>query len=384
MKVLIVTKASFPYGMAATNRIRSYALGLAANGNDVEVLTIHATEPHNRNPKNQIKGDYHGIRHRYVDSNIRSGSFFRRRFDDLKDYLKSLHLVYKSNCDVVYVFMNSLIKEQFILLTSKLSGKKVVRELCEYPYKKKCIRSAILLKTFRFYDGFVAISHELESYAIKFKRKGASVIKVPILIDNTHPIKEKYEHPRPYIFHGGTLYEHKDAIISTMTAFAKANEILHGRVDFILAGPPSSDLDKLKQIVEKNHLEHNVYFLGQLSHDEIIRYQNGASLCILNKNDNLQNRCGFSTKLGEILYSFTPVITTTVGEAKYWLTDGKSAYITKPGAPKLIADQIIRAFSDEYLLKNIGKEGHRIASENFSCDIQGKRLSFFLNKIVFK
>lgn len=205
MKVLIVTKAPFPYGMAATNRIRSYALGLEANGDDVEVLTVHATEPPNRNPKNQLKGYYQGIRHRYVGSNIRSSSFFKRRFDDFKDFIRSLHLVYKSNCDVVYVYMNSLIKEQFILLASKLGGKKVVRELCEYPYKRKCIRSAILLKTFRFYDGFVAISQELESCALKYKRKNASVIRIPILIDNAHPIKEKYNHSRPYIFHGGTL-----------------------------------------------------------------------------------------------------------------------------------------------------------------------------------
>jgi len=139
MKVLIVTKAPFPYGMAATNRIRSYALGLEANGDDVEVLTVHATEPPNRNPKNQLKGYYQGIRHRYVGSNIRSSSFFKRRFDDFKDFIRSLHLVYKSNCDVVYVYMNSLIKEQFILLASKLGGKKVVRELCEYPYKRKCM-----------------------------------------------------------------------------------------------------------------------------------------------------------------------------------------------------------------------------------------------------
>ena len=44
MKVYILTKQPFPFGMAATNRIIKYAQGLCANGVDCEIITAIRTE----------------------------------------------------------------------------------------------------------------------------------------------------------------------------------------------------------------------------------------------------------------------------------------------------------------------------------------------------
>lgn len=377
MRVLFVTSTPFPNGMAATNRIRNYGIALSDNNIETEVVVYRSTEKVN-NKKNNDNGIWQSIKYKYPFTSIRSNSFIKRRFDDLRDIIWTLHYIFKSKSEVVFIYMNSFFVELLAIIAAKLSNKKLIRELCEYPYYKDCLYSKANLKLFRYYNGIIAISHELELLA-KNTSKNTKILKVPILINTNKYSAEKYQNERPYIFHGGTLTESKDAIISTMKAFALANKQLKGSVDFLLAGPNSSDLAVLKQIVSANSLQDNVKFLGVIPAEEIKKYQNGASLCVLNKNDTLQNRCGFSTKLGEILLSETAVITTTIGEANFWLKNDVSAYITEPHKPELIADLIVKAFSNENQRTTIAKKGKEIAIKNFAISIQGPRLAEFIN-----
>ena len=122
-------------------------------------------------------------------------------------------------------------------------------------------------------------------------------------------------------------------------------------------------------------------FLPLLSHDESLRYQKGAFLTILNKNDNLQNQHGFSTKLGEVLISGTPVITTTVGEANLWLEDGVSAYIVKPGKPEEIAAKIVQAYNNEKERQAIADKGRQVAAQYFNTTYQGQRMKQFFGEL---
>lgn len=381
MKVLIVTSTPFPNGMAAANRIRNYGLGLIENDIEPEVMVYRSTELSNKKNHNNDKGEWNNISYRYPFSSIRSKSFIKRRFDDLRDKLWSLRYIYNSENEAVFIYMNSLFFEALSIISAKFAKKKILRELCEYPYYKKCFLGKANLRLFKFYDGIIAISQELGNVAQKHGKDKLKVLKVPILIDSNNRSPDRYVNEKPYIFHGGTLTEHKDAIVSTMKAFAIANKKLRGSVDFIIAGPKSADTPLLKEIIAANNLQDNVRFIGVISSDEVRKYQNGAALCILNKNDNLQNRCGFSTKLGEVLLSETAVITTTVGEANYWLKNDESAYITEPHKPELIADLIVKAFEDPQKREQIAKKGKEIALRNFDISVQGPRLAEFIRNL---
>ena len=177
------------------------------------------------------------------------------------------------------------------------------------------------------------------------------------------------------------MTERKDAIISTMKAFAQASHKINCGLDFILAGPKSPHEKELAEIIRGNGLQDHVRFLPLLSHDESLRYQKGAFLTILNKNDNLQNQHGFSTKLGEVLISGTPVITTTVGEANLWLEDGVSAYIVKPGKPEEIAAKIVQAYNNEKERQAIAEKGRQVAAQYFNTTYQGQRMKQFFGEL---
>lgn len=387
IKVYIITKQPFPQGMAATKRILCYAKGLVSNHMNCNIIITKRTEISTSYKNRSPKGVFENVQYQYIPtSTLRSNNFIKRRIDDFLTYWSTIFFCITkiSSKDYMHLFLPFGWTYITILILSKLKGIKITRELCEYPCAtrndslyNRIMRQIDLRICFPAFTGFIVISNELEKVAKQYGASRASIIKIPILIDD-NANKEMYIHNKPYIFHGGTMYERKDAIISTMNAFAMSAKKMNYSIDFILIGPPSPHQKELNKIIKENHLENNVIFKGQLSNQEVIRYQNGASLSILNKNDNIQNRCGFSTKLGEILMSRTPVITTTIGEANYYLKNGESAYIVEPHHPELIAQKIIQAFTNNKERVYIGENGYRIAIKYFNYTYQGKRFKEYI------
>ena len=388
MKIYIVTFEPFPHGMAATNRILHYGRGLVAAHTDCEVVIGQRTEFYSRVRNTEAKGLYKGVPFIYPSGHIyRSKSFLKRRLDDIIDFfILLLYLLRNLKVgDRVLLYSSRSFFTILLQLICRAKGVKIAKELCELPFatsndsRLNRARRAILEKyIFPRFDGVIAISNALQDYAMQMV-DASKIIKVPILID-THAYDDivAHEHPRPYIFHGGTMYERKDAIVSTMKAYIKAMNSLETPIDFILAGPQSPHHDELNEMLRQSNLQDRVHFMGQLSHREVLAHQKGAWLSILNKNDNPQNRCGFSTKLGDILLAGTPVVTTTVGEANFYLEDGVNAYITHPHDPDAIASQIIRAASNESERQAIGNGGQQVACKCFDYKQQGLRLAAFL------
>lgn len=392
MKVYILASVPFPIGLAPTNRILHYCKGLVSAGADCEVVAIYRTERQD-NVNKCAKGEFNGIKFRYIPGTTRrSDSFIRRRIDDLLDTIKSLTFILKEvkRGDIVLTYIGGkwIFYTGFIQILCHSKGVRVVRELCELPYatandnlwnrfRRWCYEKVSMPR----FDAFIPISEELALYAQRVAR-GVPYVKVPILVDiNQYVNVVAYHHPRPYIFHAGTMNERKDAIVSTMRAFAKASKKLNYSIDFILAGPKSPHEKELQDIIIENNLENNVHFIGEITHKEVLAYQKGAALSILNKNDNPQNRCGFSTKLGDILLAGVPVVTTTVGEANLFLKDGESAYICVPHNIDAIAEKIEQVFADNHKRVAIGLAGKVVAQNNFDCNIQGVRLRNFFETL---
>lgn len=394
MRVFIITNNPLPNGMASTHRIDCYAKALARQGVTCEVIIYHRTEIYGRKPKNTIgSADLGEYRYQYIGGTpLRGSNVFYRQFSDLMDKFRTTAYLRKQlrQGDVLFLYMS---EEHFLTyLLIRLAHQlniPIVRELCEYPYgtkeetlKIRWKRAFYMRHIFPKLDGAVCISESLYQFAKKHHPHG-HFFKVPILVENSRS-RESYRHTHPYIYHGGTLYERKDAIVSTMQAFGEACVALGKKVDFILSGPPSPHQQELNDLIHRYDIEDNVFFLPQQPPEKVAQYQNGAFLTILNKHDNSQNRNGFSTKLGEVLMSETAVITTTVGEANYWLKDGESAYIVAPGHPELIKEKIIEAFNDEKTRNRIAHNGKLIAEQNFNLSYQGARLHGFFEQLILE
>ena len=68
-KIFIFTAEPFPFGLAATNRIISYAKGFQKNGKKVEVVIFRKTENYANLLNLNSKGTYSGIPFRYLAAN---------------------------------------------------------------------------------------------------------------------------------------------------------------------------------------------------------------------------------------------------------------------------------------------------------------------------
>lgn len=390
MKVYIMVRDGFPYGMAATNRVICYAKGLIANGIPCEVIVVRRTEVYGKPILNlHAQGSYQNIPFRYIGGHTqRSKSRFCRVISDWLDVFRIWKFCQTGteSSDVILNYLREDRLNWFILNAAHRNKVKVIRELCEYPYggKREC-SDKTLKRIFKKFDGFIVISEALKKVAEKYKSEKARIIKVPILVNESRFEEgtEKVDVGVPYLFHAGTLTEYKDAVISTLKAFIIAVNEIKIPVKYLLAGPVSPHKREIEGLLYEHRIENRVIFLGNLKPSEVIKYQKGAFLTVVNKNDNIQNRYGFSTKLGEILWSGTPVITTTVGEANYYLKDGESAYIVEPHNPRLIAEKIIQAFSNPEESRKIAEAGKKIAQDSFNCLSQGKRLASFFSSFSF-
>lgn len=240
----------------------------------------------------------------------------------------------------------------------------------------------MLATIFPRFDGFLSISETLSELVKKYAPK-AKNLKIPILVDVSisDGVKPHFS-SRPYIFHSGTLYEQKDGVVGMLEAFAIANRQLHGKYDFIMTGQleESRDKDKIQEVIDRNHLQDRVKFVGYLSLKELREYQQGSSMMIINKYDTQQNRYNFSTKLGEYLAFAKPIIITNVGEAMHFLNDD-NAYIVETGHPEQIAEKIIEIDSNPAKAKEKGRKGYEMAKTVFNYEYQGKRLAEFLKEL---
>ena len=369
MKVYIITKEPFPYGMAATNRIICYAKALQHENIPCEVIIFTRTEVYGKKSNNTInKGNYEGISFRYIsNTTFRSKNVIIRKIFDIFDRFKLRQYLKKElqQDDVVIGYAGSLVNYINKIIDLVHAKKAIyIRELCEFPYgtsketkRNIRLRKIVLQKQFPKCDGFIAISETLKELAYKYKSSQAVVTKIPILVDFAKYNLPNYSYKAsvPYIFHSGTLYEQKDGILGMIEAFVIAEQKITFPIYFISTGDKENSTHKkeIDILIDKYHLKGQLLFIGYITNDELREYLSKATLVIINKKNTQQNKYCFSTKLAEYLAAGKPTIITNIGEAINWLQDRESAIIIDSQNTLLMADKIIELFLNPALREHL-------------------------------
>ena len=398
MNIYIITNQPFPYGMAATNRIKCYAKAIIRQDIPCKILIYHRTEVFGKKPRNtKGHGIFEGIEYNYIGRTpLRGKNKYIRAFNDYKDKINLLLFLKRhlQENDIVIGYCGNDIKYINLLIKFiHLKKAKFVRELCELPFgttkqtpKTEKLREYTLRTQFPYCDGIIAISDTLYTLAQKHCSPQCKIIKIPILVDFKHCYLEdrSSESTVPYIFHAGTLYEQKDGVLGMFEAFGKACNNLSEQIHFISTGNPkqSPQHHEILSIINQYNICDKLTFTGYLYREQISDYLSKASLVVINKHPNPQNLYGFSTKLGEYLAAGKPVIITNVGEAMNWLKDGESAYIIEPNDTDSLARAIVDAFNNPEKRKMIGINGQKICKECFDYRNYGKKLQHFFNTLT--
>ena len=392
---------SFPYGMAAAKRRLCYIKGLKAAGDDVDVIICNKVFERWEDDGMPDKGIYRGTPFCYVCGKYKHPKWNKLMrgldwefLDPIRTFFYSLRHIQKG--DMAYVYLYPLFLQTLILLAAKIKGAKTIKEVCEHPsslgkqHKLRRIKDWIEFHLLMLlYDGFIAISTDLETFVNKYKKKSAKVIRIPILVD-PEPYDIDYSKMQspfdvPYIIHTGTMHEQKDSVTKILHAFARFKRVYPYPCKLVFTGKQAdSQKCKYKKLIAQLRLTDDVVLMGYVSDDVILKLQHFAALSIIYKSDNLQTRNCFPTKLGEMLMSQVPVITTTIGDSKLYLKSGVSAYLFEEDDEAQLVDYMIKILSNPQEASAIAKQGQDVALNSFNPIVQGKRLSDFVHEIKVK
>lgn len=378
-KLYILTNAPFPYGMASIARLKCYIKALQKVGLECEINVFERTNLYGRDLfSKEVQMADDAISYWYAGGRLYgSANRIIRRINNYFDKRNMIAYLKKNvkKGDIILNYFSDVDFQHEVIETAHIIGAKVVKELNEIPGKgnnsitSKRIKKRTEDELLSRYDGIICISKALVEYSMHYCRKDCKIIKVPILVEfDKYDIKDRQQEVEiKYIFHSGSLIERKDGIIGMLEAFAKAVPKMNIPIKFISTGciNKSSHPQKINEIIRKYGLDEMVEFKGYLNNEDLEDTLSKASLVIINKNKTEQNRYCFSTKLGEYLAAGKAVIITSYGEAVNWLTDGKDAYIVPPEDTDILAQAIIKAFSNEAERIRIGETGKALCQQYF-------------------
>lgn len=388
----------YPYGMADAKRRQCYFKGLKAAGDEIKVICCCKVFERGYDEGLPEKGLYNGTSYNYISGKYKHAKYNKlmrgldwKILDPLRTFFYSLKHLKKG--DAVFVYLYPLFLQLLILLAAKIKGAKTIKETCEHPSSLRLNHRFLrILDWLEFklimpqYDGFVVISKNLEEFVNKHKKESAKVIRIPILVDpEPYDIDFSQKQPPlgvPYIIHTGTMHEQKDSISKILHAFAKLKQEYKTTCKLVFTGKQSNpNTCKYKDLIEQLGLTDDVVLMGYVSDEEILKLQHFAAFSVIYKSDNLQTRNCFPTKLGEMLMSQVPVITTTVGDAKLYLKSGVSAYLFEENNENQLVQYMQDILSSPQEAGAVAQRGHDVAMYSFNPIAQGTRFSDFLHNL---
>lgn len=397
MLIHFYSDRTFPHGMAAEKRRLCYAKGLLKCGDEVQVHCVNRVFNFNEDDGFGESGEYLGIKYNYISGKHKHKNKILRGldwniFDPIRAFFYSIHRIKKN--DIVYVYLYPIFLQLLLIIAGKFKGAILIKETCEHPSALGNINSIWhkICKWYEYhfvmplYDGFIPISRELETFVNIYKNKKAKSIIIPILVEenqfNIDFTNIKNPYTVPYIIHTGTMLEQKDSISKIIKAFARYKTEYKSNVRLVFTGPHANDKCKYIKLMEDLGVRDSIDLLGLVSVEEIAVLQHFASLTIIYKSDNLQTRNCFPTKLGEMLISGVPVITTTIGDANLYLENGVSAFIFKEDDEDDLVNKMRILLNDKDRSKIMGEEGRNVARQYFNPIYQGQRLHDFYSNLV--
>ena len=382
--------------MASTNRLISYAQGLASFSNRVEILCLKPGENPSKIVNKEVQGKFGDLNFRYVTgSTIRPKSLIKRISIRLLSFIGTIFYIIslnrKNRINTIITFPSSFLFIFIIFLISRILKIKLVHERSEYPFITQKNTFLFRLNLFiylhfscKLYDAFVVITKALETYFYHYKSSKAKTFILPILVE-----PERFSDcntPSPiqgeYIGYCGSMEGNKDGISDLIEAF---HLIASGYPDLklVLIGDKSfKDFANLENDIRAKNLSERIIFTGQIERDDLPAFLYNAKLLVLARPDNKQSEGGFPTKLGEYLATGKPVVITRVGEIPLYLKDGVNGFIAEPGNSEDFARKMNEVLQDYANSIKIGKCGQKLTFSSFNYLEQSKKLMQFLKELA--
>lgn len=394
MKITIISNsAAFPWGMAASSRVKHLAKGLICQGHSVQYIGLRGANTSHTKDKRR-KGCVEGIPFIYPGFfAVRSKNWFLRRLDDWLGkwlsfcYVLNLRLLKKVDLIVLYTRNYKVVR--FWSLIAKFLSITLLLEICEWPAvnnkENSANRNLFCEKAPLLVDGVLPISQFIENKVKELsKRFGTQIpsFKIPILIDVEQFISNEASSDAPelYLLYAGSFSYLDIAMLIVDTILLLKKQGYNYKM--LMTGETKGDhYNQLLEYVRWHCLEDLIHFTGFLEEDILIDKMINASLLLAPVPDDLQTEARFPTKLGYYLASETPIITNPFGEIQHYLTDHETAIFLETFTAECLKDKIIYTMDNQNTIQSIGIKGKELAIKNFDYRHALKDFNKFISQI---
>lgn len=387
----------FPNGFASTVRVTALARGLSEQGCRVRLLCLGPSEIPSLGVRNlEAAGRTDGVDFEYTSGRTtRGGTALEQAWLVLKGLAvgaaRVLELHRREKVDAVLVSSDKWIVLPLFWLVAKRCGATYLCDQSEEPFYQVersaawRVVSAVLTHTlYRMYDGAIVISTHLERYMRPRMRRGAGLLRIPILLDAHRFARSAGPGPieGEYVAFCGTLNEAKDGVLTLAKAFASICPEFPGlRLVLIGDSPKVSQIPRVRAFVDGLGIADRVVFVGIVGRSEPPQYLDRAAVLALARPSSLQASAGFPTKLGEYLATGRPVVVTRTGEIDTYLEDGVNVYFAPPDDVSAFADRLRHVLQRAGEAALVGRRGREAACEFFDYRANGLRIREFIEQL---
>ena len=386
----------FPNGLASTVRVAALARGLSEQGRRVRLLCLGPSEVPSLGVRNiEARGSQDGVGFEYTcGRTTRGGTGLEQAWLVLKGLAvgatRVLEFHRREGVDTLVVSSDKWIVVPLFWLVAKLCGATYICEQSEEPFYQversaawRMISAILTYTLYRLYDGAIVISAHLERYMRARMRRGARLLRIPILMD-AHAFGRSAG-PGPiggeYVAFCGTLNEAKDGVLTLARAFVQICAEFPG-VRLVLIGdsPKVSQIPRIRAFVEDLGIADRGVFVGIVARRELPGYLDSATALALARPSSLQASAGFPTKLGEYLATGRPVVVTRTGEIDTYLEDGVNVYFSPPDDASAFAGRLRHVLQHPEEAAAVGRRGREAACEFFDFRANGPRIRGFIEQ----
>lgn len=401
MNIIFVTIADLPEGGGNTYYLRMCVRALAHAGHNVTIWNEHAL---GIAPTDVLvaAGDWEGGRYKYVLGRTARSS----GFGSIAEKIRAVGVMSrwleeaKRKGQVDVLWFNNLSFYDTWWLTRKANQLGVPTIQFYQDERQEIVSKEALSLSRRLFalnsrmgdnlcpplaDAVVVVSNYLR---VKYEKLGVDPTKMDML--STIVECEAWKSPEeedvdvPVILYAGAFGE-QDEIEGLVEAMAVLRDNGH-KFKSVLLGDNRRDsgrMARLREQVSRLRLADRVEMPGFVPWDQVRQHIQRANILINIRRDDAWSHSGFSVKLGEYLAAGRMVLASSVGDVGYFLKDGESALLLKPGVrPPEIADALSRAIASTELRRRIGRGGWDVAKRHFDLPVAAQKLDGLLRKVI--
>ena len=392
LNIVYLGVSTFPYGMAATQRIKLIAKGLIEAGAKVLILTVRGCFSRESDwSKIPVKGTFEGIDYFYTSGiTYTPTNFFRRNLLELLGLIKEARILYKKSqkgeIDAAIIYTQSLFTVIRYFIYSRAFSFKILLEYVEYESKKKQknlrskVNSLLFDKlAFLFVDAVLPISEFLIKH-IKYISPTKPYLKVPIVVDLQRFKKVKMRKTEKYFLFCGAL-----GYLEVIEFILKAYAISHAKCDaklYLIVNGSKQEFDTLNSDIKELNLTTRIEIYSNLSDERVAQLYRNALGLLIPLRPTLQDKARFPHKIGEYLASGHPIITTNWGEIRYYFVNKENAFISNQYDIKQYAKQLDFVTNNETFAEKVGIEGRKTAEKYFNYKDHGEKLYKFIEGLI--